>query len=656
MFTDIAGYTATTQSDEAGALRLLREQERLLRPLLEAHRGRKVKSMGDGLLIEFPDALDAVQSAVELQRLTRERNAQRATAPLRLRVGIHLGDVQGRGRDILGDAVNIASRVEPLADPGGVCLTAQVFVQVQNKVPYRFDKLGPKQLKGVREPIDIYRIVLPWASEPSTPSEPTHPRLAVLPLANISPDPGDEYFADGLTEELISVLSQARGLRVIARTSVMPYKAATKSIAQIGSELGVDSVLEGSVRKAGNQLRISVQLIDVRTQEHRWAQSYDRKLENVFAIQAEVAEKTAEALKVELLRPEREAIQERPTSNLVAYEFYLRGIEESRRIGSGGSRTEEIGRRAWRYFEEAIREDPEFSAAHAYLANHLLALMGEDIPASEVVSRIRELVARALELNPDSSEAHTARGNLAMQVDHDWVRAEAEFQQAIALNPSSSLAHFWYGNLLHFLQRFGECEKQHCIAIELDPLWVLPRENLVWSYAFSGDLESAIANCEKAAQTFRDSGSVRVQLAWLYAFAGRAADAMAVVEPMKDVQVPDVWFNPLGVLAFLGQREGARTLLADWKEHRLSGYLSLGNAAAFYALVGERSTALELFEQASLERDVTVWAGYQAPWFDSIRGDPRFVAILRSAQLPTSISRPLMPGVPDAQRGVNGPA
>ena len=637
VFTDIAGYTSFAQSDEAGALRLLQEQERLIRPLLEAHRGRKIKSMGDGLLIEFHNALDAVECAVDIQRQLHERNASEGERPLRLRVGIHLGDVQRRGNDIFGDAVNIASRVEPLADPGGVCLSAQVYDQVHNKVPYQLERLGPKSLKGVKEPMGIYRVVLPWAGRESVSGAPHPPRLAVLPLVNISPDPKDEYFADGLTEELISVLSQIRGLRVTSRTSVNQYKGTTKPIAQIGSELGVDSVLEGSVRKAGDQLRIAVQLIDTRTDEHRWAQTYDRRLDNVFAIQAEVAERTAGALRIELLKSEREAIQERPTASLTAYEFYLQGIQAWRELSTGESDRE--GKIA-KCFEEAIREDPRFSAAYSYLANYLLGVMGATRPASEVVPRAREAVAKALELNPNSSDARTAQGNLAMQADLDWTRAEAEFQQAIALNPSSSTARFWYGFLLSHLQRFGEAEKQYLAAIELDPLWLLPRLNLGWAHEESGDLVSAISLCEKLAKRFSDTASVHRQLALFYALAGRVDDAVKLVEPLKGATDLDSRAVRAGVLLLLRRPEEARALLAEWEQGRTSQYVSLVDVAAWYSLLGESEKALTLLAQDYREGDRTLWVAYGLTHFDPIREDPRFVAMLRTMKLPTTLARP----------------
>ncbi len=329
MFTDLEGFTSETHEDEQGALRRIDELGALATPIVSAHGGRKIKAMGDGLLLEFPNARDALECAVALQQSLHERNAREGPHKLRMRAGIHLGDVEDREGDILGDAVNIASRIEPIAEAGGVCLSSQVYDQVRTTVPYQLESLGPRRLKGLRESVEVYRVVLPWATPEPFPRSPAPPRLAVLPLTNISPDPKDEYLADGLTEELITTLSQIKGLRVISRTSMGQYKGTTKPVAQIGAELSAATVLEGSVRKVGDRLRIAVQLIDTRTDEHRWAQSYDRKLENVFAIQAEVAERTANALKVELLGSERKALQERPTESLDAYEAYLRGIQAS---------------------------------------------------------------------------------------------------------------------------------------------------------------------------------------------------------------------------------------------------------------------------------------------------------------------------------------
>ncbi len=635
MFTDMVGFTAMAQSDEDGALKLLREQEKLVRRLLKNHKGREIKSTGDGFLLEFDSALRGVQCAIDIQQRLAERNARPGCTPIRLRIGVHLGDVEERGSDIFGDSVNFAARIEPLAEPGGICVSEPVMGQIRNKIPNGLVRLEPKALKNVQFTMDLYRVLLPWVDHTEEVASPIPRRLAVLPLANISPDPRDEYFADGLTEELISVLSQVRGLRVIARTSVSQYKGTAKSIAQIGSELGVSSVLEGSVRKAEGQLRITVQLIDVRTEEHRWAMTYDRKLENVFAIQADVAERTAGALRIALLESERDALREKPTSSLAAYESYLRGIQAFQRYG--GTASEAADRETSEYFEEAIRQDPQFSAAYSHLANHLIAALGVTLPGQEVLPRARVLAAKALELNPSSSDAHIALANIAMQGDLDWAQSEEEFQRGIGLNPSSSAAHFWYGYLLGVLQRFDEAREQNQKAIELDPLWLLPRLQLVWSYVNSGDLESAIRMGEKLKERFAGFGALQAALATAYALAGRVDEALQALEPLSTLRSPIALLIRAGILTFLGKPEEGKALTADLEAGRLHGYISGVVPALVYAAQGETEKALAHLEQDYRGGDRALWNYYQSAFLDSIRKEPRFVAMLRAMKLPTGL-------------------
>jgi adenylate cyclase len=639
VFTDISGYTSLAQSNERAALALIEAQDELVRPLLRAHRGRKVKGIGDGLLLEFPNALDAVEFALAFQRATRDRGRADGTPELRVRIGIHLGDVERRGTDILGDSVNVASRLEPLADPGGICLSASVHELVRHKISAPIERLGARTLKGVREPVEVYRIAPGPPGATTAASGALPPRLAVLPLSNISPDPHDEYLADGLTEELTSVLSQIRGLRVIARTSVNQYKGTTKSVGQIGAELGVASLLEGSVRKSGDQLRISMQLIDVRSEEHRWTETYDRRLENIFAIQAEVAERTAAALKVELLQPERAALGERPTSNLAAYEAYLRGIEAYHRREPGPDpyfRTKS-------YFETALREDPDLAPAHAYLANILIGTLGQSAAARDVAPAARSHIARALALSPNSSEAHAAAGNLAVQVDLDWPRAEAEFQLAIELGPSNANAHFWYGFLLTCLQRLEEAESHLRSAIELDPLWANPRVNLAGVLCVSGKSAPAIELVREAQAAFGPSPLLEAQLAFCYLFAGRWNEALRLAEGLAEAPG---WYAQGGramMLAWLGKPEAAREILRGWERHELTGYVPLGVIAELYGVLGDPDRALATAERDLTEGDRTFWNYYQSPAFESLWDDPRFVRLLNSVHLPTTRPKGQMP-------------
>jgi TolB-like protein/tetratricopeptide (TPR) repeat protein len=642
MFTDLVGYTASAQSNEEEALARVNEQAALVRPLFASFGGREIKSTGDGFLVEFESALKATQCGLQIQQRMRERNARSPAAPIRLRIGIHVGDVEEADGDILGDAVNVAARIVPVSEPGGICLSEQIVGHVRDKLPFQLERLAPRRLKGVREPLVLYRVLLPGTEHDSAIERPALPRLAVLPFSNISPDPKDEYFADGLTEELISVLSRIRGLRVIARTSVAQYKGATKPIAQIGAELGVTAVLEGSVRKAGDQLRITVQLIDVRTEEHRWAENYDRKLANVFAIQAEVAEQTAGALKLEMLGSDRNAVRGRPTSNLVAYDLYLRGVQASRRFTPGVGQRMEVGGDAVSYLEEAIRNDPQFSAAHSSLANHLLAIGGVTREGQESFLRARQHVDRALQIDPRSSDAHTARGNLLMQADFDWAGAEAELREALDLNPNNSTAHFWYRSLLTVLQRYSEARDQMDAGFELDPLWFLAKRQGVTLLALSGDWDQAVRLAEGLVESARGDPRSELeslhQLAWVYAYVGRPLDAERVDRQMDRPPDPDSRLAHAVFLAWLGKRRGITACLRDWERSSKVEYRSPMQVVLAYAQLGQVDEALSRLEQDVREGESYLWAHYQLPYFDPIRDHPRFAAVLERFHLPTAQS------------------
>ncbi len=356
MFTDMVGYTALGQKDESLSLELADEQRKLIRPILNRHNGREVKTMGDALLVEFPSALDAVRCAYDIQRVIRESNFSLSEErKVHLRIGVHLGDVVESKGDISGDAVNVASRIEPLAEDGGVCLSRQVYDHVQNKFDMSIVSFGVKTLKNVTTPMEVFKMVMPWEKERFSVSVPLDTkRIAILPFANMSPDPNDSYFADGVTEELISTISNISGLEVIPRTSVMGYKGANKRIPEIGQELKVGSVLEGSVRKADSFVRVTAQLIDVNSDRHLWSQSYDRELKNIFALQSEIARHVADSLRVKILSPETEQIDRKPTASTAAYSLYLKGRSHWNKRG-----IEDV-KKAMEYFELSVHEDPNF--------------------------------------------------------------------------------------------------------------------------------------------------------------------------------------------------------------------------------------------------------------------------------------------------------
>jgi adenylate cyclase len=629
--------TELLQKDERAALALIEEQEVLARSVVEEHHGRFVKSTGDGLLLEFESALDAVESAVDFQRRIHERNARPAVVPLRVRVGVHLGDVQRREGDIFGDAVNIAARVESLAEPGGVCVSESVFGQVRNKVPYELVGLGARYLKGVTTPVELFRVELPWARAGTPPTVPSAvsvvPRLAVLPLANISPDTKDEYFADGLTDELIAVLSKIEGLRVIARTSVVPYKSSSKSVAQIGAELGVGSILEGSVRKAGDRLRITLQLVEASSQERKWSERFDCQLSDIFAIQTEVAERTAKAIRIELSERSRAAIRRPPTESLEAYDLYLRALRYRDEITSEGFR-ETVA-----LLEEAIREDPQFALGHALLGNTFVAGAGDFLPHREGFSRARSCVMRALQIDPSLSDAHSALGNLMMQDEHDWSRAEGEFVHALTLNPSNSRARVHYATLLRVLGRSEEADRQARTATELDPNWWTPRWVRVDIALERGEMGVAE---ELVRQLLRpDPNPVLTHLSFgaKYAELGRTDEARRELELAGNPSSTLLRIARAAVLSLLHDPKEARTLLNEVVGASDHEFVSKDFVIALYALVGERERALALLESTVKAAESGLWLRHRSFVFDSIRDDPRFEAALRSFHLPEQVIR-----------------
>lgn len=348
MFTDMIGYTSLGQRNESLSLALVEEQRKLIRSIFPRHHGREVKTIGDAFLIEFPSALDAVRCAFDIQRAMREFNITLAEDKrIHLRIGLHLGDVVDSEGDISGDAVNVASRIEALAEDAGVCLTRQIYDHVNGKFELPLLSLGSRQLKNVNAPIEVFKIKMPWDFGTNDATSYDRKRIAILPLANISADANDEYFANGLTEELIDALSQIKGLEVIARTSVMSYKNKEKRISEIGKDLSVGSIVEGSVRKAGNKIRVSVDLIDANSESRLWSSRYDKDLDDIFAIQSDIASKVGGSVLATLQLASPNVVK-KDTEDMVAYTSFLKGRELLQMT------TESALRGALSHFENAI--------------------------------------------------------------------------------------------------------------------------------------------------------------------------------------------------------------------------------------------------------------------------------------------------------------
>ena len=627
MFTDMVGSTQLAQQNEKVALKLLREQEELAQPVLASHHGRIVKSTGDGMLVEFGNALEAIQCAVEIQRQIHERGSRNDVPALQVRIGIHIGDVEERGADIFGDAVNVAARVEPLADSGGICLSSVVWEHVRNKTPYSFERLGPKSLKGVLEPVEVYRVLLPWTAVNVPSLATSNRRLAVLPLANMSSDPENEYFADGMTEELITILSQLHELQVIARTSVTPYKTAPKPVSQIGAELGVSTILEGSVRKAANQVRITVQLIDVGSQGHLWASTYDRKLDDIFAVQTEVAEKIAGVLKVKIGGTGEHQIEDRPTIHPDSYLAYLKG-----RILLDSRFSEEAVRAAKRQFELAASLDPRNARAFSGQADATtyLGWGGYIGPWSEWLPASKAHAAHAVELDPNLAEAHCSLG-MILWTDWDFIGAERELKRAIALNPSYAFAHHEYAGVLGDQGRIDEAIRELELSVELDP-------QSPSTLAYSANLLCAFGRPEAAKpiiERIRVLGpefSYHYSLSWYYYAQSdfrsslREAERGYELDPEPE-RVPLAWLR-----ALLGEREAARRIL-EAERRRTGRPPSPWILAIGYAFLDDFDEAYRLLLKGAEEHHLALQTIRNDPRLEPLRQDPRFPELLKKINL-----------------------
>ena len=369
LVADVVGYSRLMEADEAGTLAALRERRKgVVEPLVRENGGRIVNFMGDGVLVEFASAVNALRCALDLQKRMAEAN-EKLPDPKRivLRIGVNLGEVVGEGSDIFGDGVNIAARLEGLAEPGGICISGKVHDEIRGKLDFAAADLGDVTLKNITRPVKAFRITAGTNSkspvEPRAPAD-SRPSIGVLPFTNMSGDQEQEYFADGITEDIITELARNRGLFVIARNSSFTFKGTAVDIAEVGRKLGVRYVVEGSVRKVGKRVRITAQLIEAATGSHVWAERYDRDLEDIFAVQDEVTRSIAAAVPGHLESDIVKASRRKPTESLGAYDHYLRGMEIVNRW-----RNDDIPQ-AMAEFESAVKLDPNFARAHAALGHH----------------------------------------------------------------------------------------------------------------------------------------------------------------------------------------------------------------------------------------------------------------------------------------------
>ena len=536
---DVKGYSILMADDEVATIKTLKKYRNMMSACIEQHEGRVVDAVGDNLLAEFDSAVDAVQCAVEVQRELKVQN-QELPEDIRLefRIGINIGDVIQDGDRLFGDGVNVAARIEGLADAGGICVSRSTYDQIKNKLKLSYDYLGEHEVKNIKEPVRVYKVLLksdlpePLADEPF--ELPDKPSIAVLPFMNMSGDPGQEYFSNGLTEQIINGLCKVSDLFVIARNSSFAYKEKSVNVQQVGKELGVRYILEGSVQKAGERVRITAQLIDAATGYHLWSENYDRDLSDIFALQDEITLKIMNALQIKLTMGEQAHLWEGGTTSIQAFDKIMRGTDCFYGFN------EKDNKQARHFFKEAINIDKSLAMAYIMMGyTHMLdlAFRWSKSPV-ESFEHAEENVEKALGLNDSLDLAHSLLGWIYLyKRQHD--EAIKACERAIELSPNGADAHAHLALILLYSDKIELAFKLLNRALRLNPI---PQSYyyfiLAAAYQTNGQHEKAIEVCKKALIANPDQLPPYITLAASYSSLDLADEARKAVEEVLRIQ-PD---------------------------------------------------------------------------------------------------------------------
>jgi len=656
MFTDIVGFTALSSIDEEKALTIIDKQREILQPIVKKFNGEWLKEIGDGLLLSFPSSKQAVHCAIEIQNTVKEIDF------LNLRIGIHQGDILEKGGDIFGDDVNIASRMEPFAASGGVAVSQKVAGDISGSPEFKLKYIGTPDLKGVTQKLKIYCIIshgLPETKRSGISAKlkkKEGPRLwyalpvlflifaaglyffpeksaeinsiAVLPLDNLSNDPEQEYFVDGMTDALIMELSRIKALKVISRTSIKQYKNADKSLPEIARELNVDAVVSGSVFLIDGRVRISTQLIEAKTDRNLWAQNYDRDLNDVLVLHSDVARAIASAIKITVTPEEEILLANKHQIDPEVYENYLKGKSYLDKF------TREATQKSVSYFNRAIEKDPDYAPAYLGLAQSRLMYINMNVGSTtDNYNEFKTLTMKAIELDPTLSNAFYSLGRVKLYFDWDLHGAEADFKRALDLNPNSVETLNEYAILLMCFRRFDEGIEMQNKAMELNPLSHYASCNTGFSYLGSGDYEKAIKHSHKTTDDFGSScayeqlviGRANIQL-------GSYAKGIAAMEKGLNISNGNPRF--MAGLAYAhalnGQTDKAENIMKELQS--MSSETSYFRAIIHVGL-NNYDTAFRLFDEAYANHDyLYLWVNAD-PRVDPVRQDPRFKAMLKKLNL-----------------------
>lgn len=631
MITDIVGFSSISRRSEELAMRVLEEHDRLLRGAFLEYEGEIVKTMGDSFLVEFSTVVGAVQCAVAIQNMLHTHNESLdESRRFQIRIGVHLGDVIHVEGDVFGDGVNIAARLEPLAGPGGICVSRQVYDLVFNKVRAPMVSEGKHRLKNIDGAVEVFRVLLPWQEEGWEPPTETFAdergkSIVVLPFADMSRDSDQEYFCDGMTEELIDALSRVESLKVVARTSSFAFKNRNIDVREIGRRLDVETVLEGSVRTAGNRARITAQLIDVTDGYHYWSERYDRELEDIFTVQEELAVAIVEKLRIRLLGKDKERLMRRHTDDATAHSIYLEGRY------FWNQRKADSLQKAIACFKRASERDPSYALPYVGLADSfsILGTYGFMKP-TDAFGQARAAARRALELCDDLGEAHATLGWVHTIHDFAWDKAEAVLNRAIQLSPSYASAHCWLAMSLLGQGRREEALTSARRSRELDPLSLIINANLGLVLTFAGLVDEAILQYRRTIELERRFPLAHLWLGVAHLVKG---DYDAAIASFTDgMQVGG--HNPFALghlviaLSAAGRGEQAEDPLRRVESPPSQGYHSSYCRAVARFGIGDDDVAYGLLDQAYDERDpmlIFVQSLRQLPCLgDRLVRDPRY--------------------------------
>ena len=690
MFTDMVGYSALAQRDDKVALELLEEHRRLLREIFPRFHGTEIKTIGDAFLVEFGSALEAAQCAIEIQRTLAKRNHDvTSDRRIELKIGIHIGDVMHRDGDVYGDGVNIASRIEQLAGAGGICVSMDVERQIRNALEARFEKFGTADLKNIKLPMDLFRIVLPWekGAEPSAAraskkspvlvpvavlvilallagwwfmqrsnknqqpaathavpaapaNAPDQKSVAVLPFVNLSDDKGSEYFSDGVSEELLTVLQKIPGMHVAARTSAFSFKGKNATAQEIGQKLGVAYLVDGSVRKSGDAVRIAARLARADSGQELWSENFTRNLKDVFAVQSELAETivaqvrdrltggAAGSAAKEKIQAEVQAAEKGGTKNVEAHELYLQGrFYENRH-------SDKSAREALAAYQHAVELDPRFARAwagvartHTWIAG--FATEGGQKTFDAHLASARDAIARALAIEPALPDALYARAWIETNFDFNWSAATQTVSKAMALAPADPNVLIAAANLETALGNRDRAIEIYRKAVELDPVNAQSRSFLAFGLANTKRFAEARAEYARVIELNSSAPWAHAGLGLAYLLQNKFEEA--ATEAQADA---GEWARLLIVsCARWAQKRVQESDAALNELIKNESELAAFQIAQAYAYRGDKDKAFEWLERARRQRDPGLGDLLKDPLLENLHGDPRWNTFLRTMSL-----------------------